>query len=237
MNAAARGPALQRIEDLAASAGTTVRNIRVYQEKGILPPPVRRGRTALYGPDHRRRLALILRLLDRGYTFATIDELLTAERHGLTLSELIEAESSRALRRSSGGRRRYSRTDAEAVAGFDMPEDLLEVGESIGLVSEPGAADEFFADTHMYELFRELLRLGVDRDGVDRIGHLILEGQAGAAEAIEVVVEALRASGTDPARIEERLVALMPRAGAAVRLIFLSAVTTLLAERHGLRLT
>lgn len=229
-----KGSSLMRVEELAESAGTTVRNVRVYQEKGLLPPPVRRGRTALYGPEHRRRLSLVLRLLDRGYTFATIDELFTAERHGLTLTELIEAENSRSVRRSGGARRRFSRTDAEAVAGFDMPEELVAVGEAMGLVSEPGAADEFFADSHMYELLRELVRVGIDREGIDRIGHLVLEGQARSAEAIEVVVEALRDSGADASRIEDRLASILPRAGAAVRIIFLSAVSTLLAERHGL---
>ena len=80
----AAGGRSQRIEDLADETGTTVRNIRVYQERGLLPPPVRRGRTVYYGPEHTERLKLILRLLDRGYTFATIEELLLAEKHGFT---------------------------------------------------------------------------------------------------------------------------------------------------------
>lgn len=234
MSPAPRGAPLQRVEELAESAGSTVRNIRVYQEKGLLPPPIRRGRTALYGPEHRRRLTLILRLLDRGYTFATIDELFTAERHGLSLTDLIEAENSRALRRSGGARRRFTRTDAEAVAGFPMPPELLEMGTAIGLVSEPGADDEFFADAHMYEMFREVVRLGLDAEGVTRIGDLVLEGQARSAEAIDVVVRALREAGLDDARIEERVNALLPSASAAVRRIFLSAVAALLAERHGI---
>lgn len=228
---------LQRIEDLAAASGATVRNIRVYQEKGLLPPPVRRGRAALYGQEHRRRLLLILRLLDRGYTFATISELFLAERHGLSLSELLEAESTSAVRRFGGGRRRFSRADAEQVAGFDMPAELLEVGESVGLVSAPGSADDFFADTSMYGLFRELILLGVDEDGIERIGHLIIEGQGTAAEAFEVVVETLRESGMRQEDIETRIQAMLPRAGGAARLIFLSAVTTLLADRHGFRRT
>lgn len=226
------GP-LQRIEALAASSGATVRNIRVYQEKGLLPPPVRRGRAALYGPEHRRRLILILRLLDRGYTFATINELFMAERHGLSLTELLETEINPAVRRSGSGRRRFSRADAEQVAGFDMPTELLEEGESIGLVSAPGSSDDFFADASMYALFRELILMGVDEDGIERIGRLIIEGQGRAAEAFEVVVETLREAGVSQADIETRIRSLLPRAGGAARLIFLSAVTTLLADRHG----
>lgn len=232
MTRSGSGP-LRRIDDLAAEAGTTVRNIRVYQEKGLLPPPVRRGRSALYGPEHRRRLRLVLRLLDRGYTFATIGELFAAERHGLSLSELLELDSNPAARRPGRGRRRYSRSDAEVLAGFAMPEDLVEQGEEIGLVGGPGATDDFFADAHMYRLFVELVEFGVDREGVERIGQLILEGQRTAAEALDVVVEALRSSGASQRHIEDRVDALLPRAGGAVRLIFLSAVTRRLIDRHG----
>ena len=48
------------IDELARAAGTTVRNVRVYQDRGLLPPPERRGRLGLYGPDHLRRLRLVL---------------------------------------------------------------------------------------------------------------------------------------------------------------------------------
>jgi len=40
------------IDELARAAGTTVRNVRVYQDRGLLAPPERRGRLGLYGPDH-----------------------------------------------------------------------------------------------------------------------------------------------------------------------------------------
>ncbi|AWH96493.1 MerR family transcriptional regulator [Dietzia psychralcaliphila] len=229
-----RGSApLQRIEELAETSGATVRNIRVYQERGLLPPPIRQGRTALYGPDHRSRLELILRLLNRGYTFATIEELLIAERHGFTLAELLEVESVRGERRPTGSRRRLTRSESQAVAAFDMPEELVDVGESIGLVTEPGAADHFFSDVYMSELLRDLIVLGVDEEGIEKIGRLFMEGQSTAAEAITVLVETVRTAGWDQAVLEKRVRSVLPRAGAAARLIFLSAAETLLTERHG----
>jgi DNA-binding transcriptional MerR regulator len=224
---------LQRIEELAETSGATVRNIRVYQERGLLPPPIRQGRTAFYGPDHRDRLRLILRLLDRGYTFATIEELLIAQRHGFTLAELLEVESVRAERRPAGARRRLTRSEAKAVASFDLSEDLLDVGESIGLVSEPGAADHFFSDVYMHELFRQLIVLGIDEEGVDKIGRLFMEGQSTASEAVDVLVDILREAGMEQALIEKRIRSILHRAGAAARLIFLSAAETRLVERHG----
>src|SRR5438445_5387212 len=66
------------IDELARAAGTTVRNVRVYQDRGLLPPPERRGRLGLYGPDHLRRLRLVLRMLGRGYPLAALRELVEA---------------------------------------------------------------------------------------------------------------------------------------------------------------
>lgn len=66
------------VDELARTAGTTVRNVRVYQDRGLLPPPERRGRLGVYGPDHLRRLRLVLRMLDRGYPLAAIRELIEA---------------------------------------------------------------------------------------------------------------------------------------------------------------
>lgn len=226
------GP-LQRIEELAEDSGTTVRNIRVYQERGLLPAPSRRGRTAFYGPAHKHRLNQILRLLDRGYTFATIEELFIAERHGFTLTELLNVETVLPERRSSSPRRRLPRGGVESVAGFEFGEDLLDQGSAIGLTREPGAAGHFFADRYMYELFRELIVLGVGEEGIGKIGRLFLEGQSTAAEAIEVLVQTMRDAGMDQSVIVKRVTGIMPRAGAAARLIFLSAAQTLLTERYG----
>src|SRR5438874_8547005 len=69
---------LLTIDELARAAGTTVRNVRVYQDRGLLPPPERRGRLGVYGPDHLRRLRLVLRMLGRGYPLAAIRELVEA---------------------------------------------------------------------------------------------------------------------------------------------------------------
>ena len=213
----ASGGQAQRIEELADEVGTTVRNIRVYQERGLLPAPERRGRTAYYGPEHKRRLLLILRMLDRGYTFATIEELLIA----------------RAERRTGPRRRRLPRGGVDEVAGFELTDELLDQGSAIGLVSETGSADHFLADEYMFKLFRELIVLGVDEAGLDRIGKLFMEGQSTAAEAIDVLVETLRASGMDQKTIEKRVNGILDGAGAAARVIFLSAAQTLLADRHG----
>ena len=81
-----------RIDDLARAAGTTVRNVRVYQDRGLLPPPRREGRAGIYTDAHLARLRLIGQLLERGYTFAHIGEFLEAWQRGRNLTDLLGLE-------------------------------------------------------------------------------------------------------------------------------------------------
>jgi len=73
------------IDELARRAGTTVRTVRMYQERGLLLAPLRLGRRASYGVEHLTRLRLVQRLTDRGYSLAAIKDLVDAwdSQHGL----------------------------------------------------------------------------------------------------------------------------------------------------------
>ncbi|MFJ7195982.1 MULTISPECIES: MerR family transcriptional regulator [unclassified Streptomyces] len=78
-----------RIEDLAHASGATVRTIRAYQDRGLLPTPERRGRANVYRDTHLARLRQIADLLDRGYTLASIKELLDAWDTGRGLGGVL----------------------------------------------------------------------------------------------------------------------------------------------------
>jgi DNA-binding transcriptional MerR regulator len=82
-----------RIDELARLAATTVRNVRVYQDRGLLAPPRRDGRVGIYTDGHLARLRLIGRLLRRGYTFANIGEMLAVWERGGNLAEILDLES------------------------------------------------------------------------------------------------------------------------------------------------
>jgi len=78
-----------RIEDLAREGGTTVRNVRAYQDRGLLPRPRRQGRVSLYDDAHLGRLRLIGQLLERGYSLVSIKELLDAWDAGRSLGGVL----------------------------------------------------------------------------------------------------------------------------------------------------
>src|SRR5579875_2508980 len=82
-----------RIDDLARLAGTTTRNIRVYRDRGLLHPPLRVGRIALFNDTHLTRLRLITSMLDRGYTIAHVREMLGAWEEGKNLGDVLGLES------------------------------------------------------------------------------------------------------------------------------------------------
>ncbi len=81
------------IDELAREGNSTVRNVRAYQDRGLLSAPERRGRTGVYSDAHLARLRLINRLLDKGYSLANIGELIDAWEKGQDLSQLMGLEA------------------------------------------------------------------------------------------------------------------------------------------------
>ncbi|MQS08008.1 MerR family transcriptional regulator [Streptomyces alkaliphilus] len=81
-----------RTAELAEAAGITVRTLRFYRERGLLPPPRREGRLAWYDDHHLARLRTIAALLARGHTLNGIAELIDAFTRGRgtgTTAELL----------------------------------------------------------------------------------------------------------------------------------------------------
>src|SRR5215469_14570659 len=83
------------IDDLARQVQLPVRTIREYHTMRLLPPPERRGRLGLYGSRHVKRLQLIARLQQRGYSLAGIRDLLAAWESGTGLSTLLGVDEGR----------------------------------------------------------------------------------------------------------------------------------------------
>ncbi|PWI08385.1 MerR family transcriptional regulator [Streptomyces sp. NWU339] len=77
------------MEELARRAGITVRTLRFYRERKLIPPPRREGRIAWYDDHHLARLRTITALLERGHTLNGIAELAEAFDHGRDVGELL----------------------------------------------------------------------------------------------------------------------------------------------------
>lgn len=126
-----------RVEELAERAGTTVRNVRAYQDRGLLPSPRRSGRVALYSEVHLARLRLIGRLVERGYTLSSIGELLRAWEAGHDIGEVLGLEE--AINAPWATEAPETVTAADLAARFGVePADGIARAVTLGLLVPDG---------------------------------------------------------------------------------------------------
>ncbi len=133
-----------RIEDLAHASGTTVRNIRAYADRGLLPRPERRGRTNVYGDEHLARLRQIAGLLDRGYTLASIKELLEAWDAGRGLGGVLGLVAEVQGPWSDEESGQLTRAELAELFGGAADESAVEEAVELGVLERvPGEPDLF----------------------------------------------------------------------------------------------
>lgn len=77
------------VDQLAHDAGLPVSTVRMYQQRGLIDPPEKRGRVGYYGDAHRERLRLIAQLQDRGFSLAAIKEAVDSWDSGKSLDQLL----------------------------------------------------------------------------------------------------------------------------------------------------
>lgn len=122
------------VDELAARAQMTVRNVRAYAGRGLIDAPRLEGRTGYYSREHLQRLQLIRQLLERGFTLAAIEKALeraphTAAGHTLDLMTILDQPG-------SAESEIMSREDLAALAGVDRDDTLIESLVGLGLVEK-----------------------------------------------------------------------------------------------------
>lgn len=126
------------IDELARAAGTTVRNVRSYQDRGLIDPPQRRGRVGIYTQAHLGRLKLIHHLLARGYTLANITELLKAIVEGHDLRSILGLETAISSPWTNETPRHYSYLALARLFGRAISRPALAKAISLGLLEPDG---------------------------------------------------------------------------------------------------
>ncbi len=121
------------VDELAARAQMTVRNVRAYAGRGLIAAPRLEGRTGYYTREHLQRLQLIRQLLDRGYTLAAVEKAISgapsaAAGHALDLINILD------LPNDEDGAEVLSRDALTALAGVERDDTLIDSMEAFGLV-------------------------------------------------------------------------------------------------------
>lgn len=149
-----------RIDELARLAGTTTRNIRVYRDRGLLHPPLRVGRIALFNDTHLTRLRLITSMLDRGYNIAHVHEMLSAWEQGKDIGDVLGLEDAIAGNWATEKPERIPLVDAKRLVDDDAAFDRLVGNGVIKLDTEQA----IIVRPKLIEAFNEVRRYGVPID-------------------------------------------------------------------------
>ena len=192
------GDATLTVDELSARVGMTVRTLRFYAGRGLIPPPIRRGRVGYYGPEHIARLDLVRELQAHGFTLQAIEGYLERIPADATPQDI-------ALHRTllTPWMRDLPETlDREALVrrtGRDLSDDDIEMLVALGVVEPTPDEDVFQVATAHLSLGVELLDLdlpvealfeGPD-DGVRRMVEWAHHGPPHAAvDHVEVTDEA-----------------------------------------------
>jgi DNA-binding transcriptional MerR regulator len=129
------------IERLASQAGTATTTVRMYQSKGLLPPPQRRGRVGYYGQGHLARLRLIAQLQEEGFSLASIKRLTDAWESGRGLDDILGLETQVAAIWAPEPPARLKLTEFRKLfAGQQITPAVIRRAIRMGLVGVDGAS-------------------------------------------------------------------------------------------------
>ncbi|AEW97471.1 MULTISPECIES: MerR family transcriptional regulator [Streptomycetaceae] len=172
------------VDELAARAGVTVRTVRFYGTKGLLPPPqLGPRRVGHYGPEHLARLALIEELQHQGLTLAAIERYLEQLPPGISAHDLA---IHRALVASwvpedaaEVTLEQLERRTGRALTGEDV--DRL---AAMGVLERTGDAEVFRVDPGILHLGVRLLDVPITLEAVLASREVVLEHARAAAREL-----------------------------------------------------
>ena len=164
------------VEEIARRAGTTSRNVRSYQTKGLLPHPRKAGRVGFYDRFHLARLKLISSMQERGYSLAAIGDLLEAWDKRKTVGEMLGLERALASRYHDERQREMTRSELEHrfVALRQQP-SLWERAIELELIEPSQTRPDRFAvpSSRLLEVAQTMLDVGVPPDvALDELANL-----------------------------------------------------------------
>ncbi len=151
-----------RVDDLARTAGVATTTIRLYQSKGLLPPPRLVGRTGYYDDSHLARLRAIARLQDQGFSLAGIGALIERWERGGDLDELLDADGH--LDRFLGPTEHAVLTPDELLARFPtshLDPASIQRAAALGLIELRDDGRFVVSDLRSLDTGAALARMGV----------------------------------------------------------------------------
>jgi DNA-binding transcriptional MerR regulator len=217
------------IDALARETGMTVRNIRAYQSRGLLPPPEVRARTGFYGAEHVARLKLISDMRAEGMNLRTIKRVLD----GVPSAEGMLGFGQALLGAFSAEEPEVTTADDLAERFGDLDPSITRKAQKLGLI-RPLGEDRFEVPSPtLLRAGEELLALGIPLVASLAVAENARRHTRSIAAAFVRLFTEEVLGTTDPkkqtpedwARAQAALERLRPVAGDVVRVMFAQTMT------------
>ncbi|GAA2719283.1 MerR family transcriptional regulator [Streptomyces luteosporeus] len=195
------------VDELAARAGVTVRTVRFYSARGLLPPPeIGPRRVGRYGFAHLSRLALIEELQHQGLTLAAIERYLSRLPDDLSAHDLA---IHRALVASwtPDEAAETTREKLERRAGRSLTDADLDRLAAMNVLERVPGQDAFRVDPALLGLGVQLLDVPVGLETIRAARAVLLEHAGATARELtrlfhDEVWEPYERGELDPERVE-----------------------------------
>ncbi|MFJ2830376.1 MerR family transcriptional regulator [Streptomyces sp. NPDC087263] len=174
------------VDELAARAGVTVRTVRFYSTKGLLPPPViGPRRVGHYSQEHLARLALIEELQHQGMTLAAIERHLQQlppdlSAHDLAIHRAVVASWAPDAAEYVTGE------ELERRAGRSLGEEELDRLTAMGVITR--TTDSFRVDPGLLRLGVQLLDVPIAHETILAARTVLLEHSRAAAHELSTLL-------------------------------------------------
>ncbi len=169
------------IRELAERTGMTVRNIRAHQTRGLLPPPVVRGRTGYYNEEHVARIELTKEMQADGLNLEAIRRVLDS---GDGSASAI-FDFTRALRApfEDEAPEIFEAEELAAIWGGEVDPALIRQGEELGVFRTLPDGRVEAISPRLLRAAAELAKLGIGPEGTIATAEKLRKHADGAARA------------------------------------------------------
>lgn len=182
-------PALLTLEELTQRTGLTVRTVRFYTSRGLVPPPIRRGRSGYYSTEHLARIELVLELQSHGFTLSAIERYVAGIPEDATPEEIALARTMLAPWQSDLPVE-MDLAQLEKKAGRDLTADDLATLQALGVLRVRGSS--YLVASNQLAIGVRLLELGFPREVAVAAAAVYQEhGEQMAKELYEVINDKL----------------------------------------------
>lgn len=147
------------VDELAQKVALPTSTLRMYQSKGLLHPPTKRGRVGWYNEQHVGRLALIASLQERGFSLAAIKQLIDGWDAGASLEGLLGVQRvAPALQRTE--LRLTLKELAERFGDTPLTQTDMQRASALGAIEVEGST-VLIPDANFLDVGTRLLDLGL----------------------------------------------------------------------------